>query len=107
MAGYEQKREELGALGVQIIAASIDTGEDAEKIAADLNYKHAGGVTREQADAIGAWWEDRRQIIQPSEFIMNADGKVLTSTYSSGPIGRIDPESALGFITFVESQKNK
>jgi peroxiredoxin len=90
---------------VQIIAASIDTGEDAEKIAADLNYPHAGGVTRAMADQIGAWWEDRRGIIQPSEFILEADGKIKTSTYSSGPVGRIGADAALSMIKFYESQK--
>ena len=105
MAGYEEKREEFAELGVQIIAASVDTGEDAEKIAADLNFPHAGGVTRDMADQIGAWWEDRRSIIQPSEFILDADGKVRTSTYSSGPIGRIGADAALAVIKFYESQK--
>ena len=57
------------------------------------------------ADQLGSWWEDRRDIIQPSEFIMSADGVIKNSTYSCGPIGRIDPDSALAFITFLESQK--
>ena len=55
------------------------------------------------ANQIGSWWEDRRDIIQPSEFIMSADGQIKNSTYSCGPIGRIDPESALAFIIFLES----
>lgn len=57
------------------------------------------------ADQLGSWWEDRRSIIQPSEFIMSADGQIKNSTYSCGPIGRIDPDSALAFITFQESLK--
>ena len=105
MAGYEEQREALADLGVQIITASIDTGEEAQKIADTINFPHAGGVTREMADQIGAWWEDRRSIIQPSEFILDADGTVRTSTYSSGPIGRISAEAALSMIKFYESQK--
>ena len=105
MAGYEEQREEFAALGVQIIAASVDIGENAQKIADTISFPHAGGVTREMADQIGAWWEDRRSIIQPSEFILDPDGNIRTSTYSSGPIGRIAAESALAVIKFYESQK--
>ena len=56
------------------------------------------------ADALGSWWEDRRQIIQPSEFILDADGNVMTSTYSSGPIGRIEPDAAVRLINFYRSR---
>ena len=70
-----------------------------------MAFPVAYGVTRDIADRLGAYWEDRRTIIQPSEFIMNSDGEIRNSTYSCGPIGRIDPESALAYITFLESQK--
>ena len=104
MDGYEAHREALDKLGARIVAASVDTGEDAEKIAARVGFPVLEGVTREMADQIGAWWEDRRGIIQPSEFILDASGAVRTSTYSSGPVGRIAAESAVGLIEFYEKQ---
>ncbi len=69
-------------------------------MAAELSFPVGQGVTREMADALGSWWEERRSIIQPSEFILDRDGRVLTSTYSSGPVGRIDAEAAVGVIGF-------
>jgi alkyl hydroperoxide reductase subunit AhpC len=65
------------------------------------------GVTRAMADQLGAWWEDRRGIIQPSEFVLDADGKVRSSTYSSGPIGRIDAADVVKLIQFYEKQAQK
>lgn len=88
------------------MAASVDTGEDARKIADTVSFAVGQGVTREMADSLGSWWEDRRSIIQPSEFIMDSDGTVRTSTYSSGPIGRISAESAVQVIGFYEKQRN-
>ena len=65
----------------------------------------AHGVTREMADTLGSWWEDRRGIIQPSEFIVGEDGKIVTSSYSSGPIGRFDAADVAKIINFYESRK--
>ena len=64
-------------------------------------------MTREIADRIGAWWEERRSIIQPSEFVVDAQGKVRASTYSSGPIGRIDPADVIRLVQFYDKQAAK
>jgi hypothetical protein len=91
-------------LGTTIIAASVDTGEKAQEMADSVNYPVAQGVTRAMADSIGAWWEDRRSIIQPSEFILNREGGVVTSMYTSGPGGRIAADTAVRMVTFWRSQ---
>ena len=54
---------------------------------------------------MGSWWEDRRSIIQPSEFIIRKDGSVACSTYSSGPIGRMEPEDAVKLIKLYASRE--
>jgi peroxiredoxin len=76
-------------------------------MAAGLPFPVAYGVTREQADALGAWWEERRGIIQPSEFVLDAQGKVRSSTYSSGPIGRVDAADVVKLINFYDAQARK
>jgi hypothetical protein len=57
------------------------------------------------ADQVGSWWEDRRQIIQPSEFILGADGKIMHASYSSGPLARTDPMEVIRLINFYEAQQ--
>ncbi len=91
-------------LGVSVFAASVDTGENAAKIASDLSYAIGEGVTREQADLIGAWWEDRRSIVQPSQFVMRRDGTIIQATYSDGPLGRLDAADVCGLVNFILSQ---
>jgi peroxiredoxin len=103
--GFEENREALEAKGVKIVAASVDDEEKAGEIAAGKGFPFGYGVTREDADKLGSWWEERRGIIQPSEFLLNEDGKVMASSYSDGPIGRIDAADVLKVINFYESKK--
>ncbi len=105
MVGFGKQIKDFDALGAKIIAASIDVGEHAQDIANESGLNIAVGVTRDDAKALDSWWEDRRSIIQPSEFVLDSSGKVLTSSYSSGPIGRMDAADVIGMIKHRESQQ--
>jgi peroxiredoxin len=107
LAAFEKAQHDLAAVGAKVVAASVDPLDKAKEVAAQLSYPVAYGVTREMADRIGAWWEERRSIIQPSEFVVGADGKVRASTYSSGPIGRVEPADVVSLINFYEKQARK
>lgn len=74
-------------------------------MAAKVSMPLAYGVTREQSDQLGAWWEDRRQIMQPANFVLNDAGKVLSATYSTGPVGRLEAADAIRFIQFHEKMR--
>jgi peroxiredoxin len=107
LAGFAGKYGELQALGAKVVAASTDPLDKAKEVAAGLPFPVAYGVTHEQADQIGAWWEERRGIIQPAEFMLDAQGKVRSSTYSSGPIGRVDAADVVKLINFYDAQARK
>lgn len=57
------------------------------------------------ADKIGAYWEERRKIVQATDFILDSDRKVADACYSAGPIGRITAEDALSHIQFFKKSK--
>ena len=76
-------------------------------MSSDLGFPVAYGMTRADGDAMGAWWEQRRDHIQPSEFVITQTGKVMMSTYSNSPIGRMDPAEALTLIRFLNAQRAK
>ena len=107
MVGFEKLKGELDALGAKVFAASVDPIDKAREVAAEVSFPVGYGVTREIADKLGAWWEERRSIIQPSEFVLGADGKILASSYSDGPIGRIDAADVIKMINFREAQLRK
>jgi alkyl hydroperoxide reductase subunit AhpC len=97
-------RSELEQLGVKVVAASVDPIDKAKEVAATVSFPIGYGVTRAMADQLGSWWEERRSIVQPSEFLVAADGKVRASTYSSGPIGRVDPADVVRLVNFYDKQ---
>ena len=101
MAGFEKQREVLAELGVSIVAGCVDSEEQTAEVAAELGFPVAWGMTREQGELVGAWWDEGREFIQPSEFFMTGSGKVLASTYSSSPVGRMDPEDAVTLARFI------
>ena len=106
MAGFAELKSEIEALDASIVAASVDQLDKAREIADGLNFPVGYGVGRDIADLLGSWWEDRRQIIQPSEFILGADNRVIVSSYSDGPLGRIDAADVVGNINFHKSRQS-
>ena len=107
MAGFERLKAELEAVGAKVFAASVDPVDKAGEVAAELSFPVAYGVTRAVAEQLDSWWEERRSIIQPSEFIMTAEGKIIASSYSDGPVGRIDAADVIKVINFREAQLRK
>lgn len=70
------------------MAGSADAIDKAQVVADEVSFPIAYGVSQEIADSLGSWWEGKSGIIQPSEFIVGADGKIVHSSYSSGPLAR-------------------
>ena len=105
MDGFQQLWPEFEARGISVLAGSVDGEENARKIADGKSFPFAWGMTREHAASIGAWWEDRRGIVQPSEFILDGDNRVEVSSYSDGPLGRMDAADALKLIDLYESRR--
>jgi hypothetical protein len=52
----------------------------------------------EDADRVGAYWEDRRRIVHATNFIIDSDRKVMQACFATGSIGRIVAEDALRSI---------
>lgn len=92
-------------MGVAVVAASVDPIEKAREVADEVGFPVGFGVTREIADTLGSWWEDRRSIVQPSEFLLDADNKVVLSSYSDGPLGRVEAADLVRLVNFYESRK--
>lgn len=101
MDGYEKLREEFAALGFSIFAGTVDTEDQTAEVAASLSFPVAHSMTRADGDAIGAWWDERRDHIQPSEFVLTRQGMVMASTYSNSPVGRMDPAEALTLFKLI------
>ena len=107
LGGFEERRAAFEEQGVSIIAGTVDSEEKTLEVAEPLGFPVSYGMTREDGDKIGAWWAEPRDHIQPSEFVLTQDGKVLMSAYSTSPLGRMDPEETLTLIKFVNARRAK
>lgn len=105
MDGFQELWPEFEARGVSLLAGSVDDEDNARKLADGKSFPFAYGMTRADGERIGAWWEERRRIVQPSEFILDGNGTVEVSSYSDGPLGRIDAADALKLIDLYESRR--
>ena len=76
----------------------------AERVQEDVEFPIAHSVSRSTADQLGAWWNEERGFMQPTQFLMRGDGTIIQSTYSDGPLGRILAEDACRLVAFLSSK---
>ncbi len=107
MAGFEKLKDEFAAEGISVFAAAVDSALDTQAVQKDVSFPVAYEVTQDDAEKLGAWWDGRRGFIQPSEFILRQDGRVMSATYSTGPVGRLDAGDALGLVKFFKARSKK
>lgn len=105
MVGFNNNRAELDALGVAVLAASVDPIDKAREVANEVYFPIGYGLTREQSGLVGGWHMSQRDAVQPSEFVLGADNKVVASSYSAGPIGRIEAADVVRLVKFYNSRK--
>ena len=98
----------MEALGATIYAASVDSLEHAQEVVhRGVTFPVAYGVTQEESELFGAWWEKDRGYIQPAEFLFGRGGVVLGSMYASGPVGRMGADEVVRLITTRERRRRE
>ena len=53
------------------------------------------------ADATGAFVNDDPLYLQSTGFVLDPNGNIVVSVYSSGAIGRLVPEDVLGLVRYL------
>ena len=59
---------------------------------------------KETAQALGAFYEERRQILHATGFVIKPDKTLAVAQYSSGPIGRLVWQDVLALVQFYKRQ---
>lgn len=104
MDGFSEHIKALDELDVGVVAASADGLDDAKAMQAKLAFPVGHSVSRQTASTLGAWWESSREFVQPAEFVVRADGRIAASSYSDGPLGRMDAADTVKLVRFFESK---
>ncbi len=90
-----------------MVAASVDSEENAQKTIEEcgINFPVGYGLdSKEVSRLTGAFYEEKRQILHGTGYLLRPDGKIMVGVYSSGPIGRLVWQDVLAVVEFVKSQ---
>ena len=90
-----------------VVAASTDSRENAVETVRRLGLSFPVGFSlplERTAEVLGAFYEQRRQILHATGFVLRPGGAIAVSAYSSSAIGRLTPADVL---TLVESWKTR
>jgi peroxiredoxin len=94
----------LADAGVRVAALPVDD----EATTAALIAKHGltfpvgyGADARKVADLTGAFVNPDPVYLQFTGFVLDPQGKVVVSVYSSGAIGRLAPDDVAGLVRYV------
>ena len=93
--------EEFRKRDVRVVAASVDTLEEACKIVETekLIYPVGYGMdVRQVSAATGAFFEEEKDYLHATGFLIKPDGLVANAVYSTGSIGRLRAEDSLRVI---------
>ncbi len=106
---YQEHLDELEALGVTVVAATVDTLEQTTNLVTSLGltFPVAFGVTDEDVAAFSPWFgdDDHGHYIQPMELLILRGGTLFGTMYASGPVGRMDPEEVLNSVRMRERRR--
>jgi len=104
LRAFQRASESLAQAGVQVVALWVDD----EKTTAQFTAEH--GLTfplghsadaRVVAAKTGAFVNEDPLYLQSTGFVLDPQGKVIVSVYSSGAIGRLVPEDVLGLVRYL------
>ena len=107
MGEFETQRQALADEGIAVVALSTDTAENAKGTAETLGlgYPVAHGLPLEKThQALGCFYEERRQILHATGFLLRPGGEIAIALYSSGAIGRLRPDEILRLVEFWKSR---
>ena len=106
LTNFQHSWEALSGADVALVALSADAQEDAEATRKrhGLTFPVLYGLDPVTVrDGTGAFLDADEAYIQATSFILRPDGTVALAVYSTGAVGRLEPQDALGFIEYVRA----
>jgi peroxiredoxin len=104
LRAFQRAGDTLAELGIQVVALSVDdeatTAALVEKLGLTFPVGHSADA-RAVAELTGAFVNAEPLHLQSTGFVLDPEGKVVVSVYSSGAIGRLVPEDVIGLIRYL------
>jgi peroxiredoxin len=98
-----QNHKELDSLPVRIVAASVESAEDTAALSEKLDLENIEMVSDLDAEAVraatGAYVDTSdTPFLQPTAFVLDSDGQVVMSVFSSAARGRLTPDDVVELV---------
>lgn len=103
MADFQDKIERFTENGVQVVAASAETLEEAKETVAEAGLTYPVGYGLDPkgfASRFGAYYSDDGTYLHATGFLLDPDGVVDIVVYSSGAIGRFTADDSLQILEY-------
>jgi peroxiredoxin len=104
LRAFQRAGDTLADLGIQVVALSVDdeatTAALVEKLGLTFPVGHSADA-RAVAELTGAFVNAEPLHLQSTGFVLDPEGKVVVSVYSSGAIGRLVPEDVVGLVRYL------
>jgi peroxiredoxin len=104
LRAFQRALDSLAEVGAKVVALSVDdeatTAELVAKHGLTFPIGHSADANSTSA-ATGAFVDPERGFLQSTGFVLNPDGQVVVSVYSSGAIGRLVPDDVIGLIRYL------
>ncbi|WP_406054570.1 peroxiredoxin family protein [Kribbella sp. NBC_00889] len=104
LRAFQRASSTLEDIGVGVAALSVDD----EATTTELITKHKltfpvgfGADAGTVAELTGAFVNPDPVYLQSTGFVLDPEGKVVVSVYSSGAIGRLVPEDVVGLVRYL------
>ena len=107
LAAFQRALDKLTDEGVRVVAASTDPDDKAAETVRSQNLTFPVGYgldLKQTAATLGAFYEERRGILQSTGYLIKPDRTIAVAQYSSGPIGRLVWQDVLGLVQHYKKQ---
>jgi peroxiredoxin len=108
LSAFSRARERLAALGIAIVALSVDDEATSRSLVDRLclSFPVGFGVNADGiAAATGAYVAEGSAYLQSTGFVLDKHGRIITAVYSSGAIGRLVPDDVAGLVKYVDAPR--
>ncbi|MCI2423190.1 peroxiredoxin family protein [Saccharopolyspora sp. K220] len=104
LRAFQRAHDSLAAVDANVVALSVDDEATTKDLVSNLRLEFPVGHSadpRAVAEATGAFVNPDPEYLQSTGFVLDPQGRVVVSVYSSGAIGRLVPEDVVGLINYV------
>jgi peroxiredoxin len=108
LSAFQRALNGLAEMDVTVVALSVDDENTTHELIAKHGLQFSVGYGADAlaiADAIGAFVNDDPLFLQSTGFVLDPDGRVVVSVYSSGAIGRLVPQDVIGLIRYLRDHR--